>query len=79
MSEVGRTTETTELRCSVLGATVLRKFGKIEVTPISESAVDEHVAPWVSAGWRLQGTQAVPRPDVRQGDVVTDLYFFWER
>ena len=79
MTTTGRGTEAQELRCSVLGPMVVKKFGKIEVSPISETAVDEHVAPWVSAGWRLQGTQAVPRPDVRQGEFVTDLYFFWER
>ena len=68
-----------ELRCSVLGATVLKKFGKVEVEQISESAVNDHVAPWISAGWRLQTTQAVPRPGLQPGVAATDLYFFWER
>lgn len=76
MNDEGRNQE---LRCSVLGATVVKKFGKVEVEPISEGAVNDHVAPWVTAGWRLQGTQAVPRPDLQQGVTATDLYFFWER
>jgi len=68
-----------ELRCSVLGATVLKKFGKVDIEPVSESAVDDHVAPWIAAGWRLQGTQAMPRPYLQAGVSATDLYFFWER
>lgn len=76
MTDEGRTRE---LRCSVLGATVVKKFGKVEVEPISETAVNDHVGPWVSAGWRLQGTQAVPRPDLQPSSGASDLYFFWER
>jgi len=76
MTDEGRSGE---LRCSVLGATVLKRFGKIEVEPISESAVNDHVAPWISAGWHLQGTQVVQRPDLQASVVANDLYFFWER
>ena len=68
-----------EMRCSVLGATVVKKFGKVEVEPISESAVNDHLATWVSAGWHLRGTEAVARPDVGTSVNAVDLYFFWER
>lgn len=68
-----------EMRCSVLGATVVKKFGKVEVEPISEGAVNEHLGPWVSAGWHLRGSQAVARPDLGGNVSAVDLYFFWER
>ena len=68
-----------EMRCSVLGATVVKKFGKVEVEAISESAVNDHIAPWVSAGWHLSSTQAVARPDVAASVNAVDLYFFWKR
>ncbi len=68
-----------EMRCSVLGSTVVKKFGKVEVEPISETAVNEHFAPWVGAGWRLVGSQSVARPDTAANVNAVDLYFFWER
>lgn len=70
---------TREMRCSVLGATVVKKFGKVEVEPISEAAVNEHLAKWVSAGWHMTGTQAIARPDLSSSVNAVDLYFFWER
>ncbi len=76
---MGTSDEPREMRCSVLGATVVKKFGKVEVEPISEGAVNEHLSPWVSAGWHLKGSQAVARPDLGGTVNAVDLYFFWER
>ena len=76
MSEVD---DSREMRCSVLGATVVKKFGKVEVEAISETAVNDHLASWVAAGWHLSTTQAIARPDVAASVNAIDLYFFWER
>jgi len=76
---MGTSDEPREMRCSVLGATVVKKFGKVEVEPISESAVNDHLATWVGAGWHLRSTEAVARPDVGTSVNAVDLYFFWER